>query len=95
MDEILLPGERGNRLAAQRLVAGSIPVEANLLGSLRAVAAKLDGPLASTLPSNSQPGPNAWDCLDVATKLVCVCVVIGGHGGALKIGSNRAALEEA
>lgn len=72
MDEILLPGERGNRLAAQRKASGSIPVEANLLSSLRAIAAKLDAvPVpASASASTSQAGPDAWDCLDVATKLV-------------------------
>ena len=35
VDEILLPGERGNKLAASRLAAGSVPIEPNLLASLR------------------------------------------------------------
>ncbi len=35
VDEILLPGERGNRLAASRLASGIIELEPNLLHSLR------------------------------------------------------------
>lgn len=39
--EILVPGERGNALTRQRLAAGEIDIEDNLLAQLRAVAAQV------------------------------------------------------
>lgn len=41
VDEILLPGERGNRLAARRLSSGVIEIEPNLLSGLRVGAREL------------------------------------------------------
>ncbi|HYD34701.1 MAG TPA: Ldh family oxidoreductase [Vitreimonas sp.] len=41
VEEIFLPGERGNRLAAQHLKTGQIEVEDNLLAGLRQVAGKV------------------------------------------------------
>jgi LDH2 family malate/lactate/ureidoglycolate dehydrogenase len=38
VDEILVPGERGARLARQRLASGEIEIEDNLLAELRKVA---------------------------------------------------------
>lgn len=61
VEEILLPGERGNRLAAERKAAGVLPVEDALLSGLRAMAAKYDAqgsPKAAHVP------------LHVATQLV-------------------------
>ena len=69
VDEILLPGERGNRLAAGRLASGTIPIEPNMLESLRAIAAKHDAQSTST--ANTL---DPWDSLDVATKLVGICI---------------------
>lgn len=43
MDEILLPGERGARLTAQRLSSGMLPMEANLYAALKVMAAKDTG----------------------------------------------------
>lgn len=41
VDEILVPGERGNKLAKQRLHSGEIVIEDNLLNKLKEVANKL------------------------------------------------------
>jgi LDH2 family malate/lactate/ureidoglycolate dehydrogenase len=35
VDEILLPSERGNRVAQQRLSSGMVPIEANLYHNLK------------------------------------------------------------
>lgn len=42
VEEILLPGERGSRMAAQRLASGLLPLEANLFNGLKAMADKYD-----------------------------------------------------
>jgi hypothetical protein len=35
VDEILLPSERGNRVAQQRISSGMVPIEANLYNNLK------------------------------------------------------------
>jgi LDH2 family malate/lactate/ureidoglycolate dehydrogenase len=35
VDEILLPSERGSRVAQQRLSSGMVPIEANLYNNLK------------------------------------------------------------
>lgn len=42
VDEILLPSERGNRVAAQRASSGMVPIEANLYHNLKVMASKAD-----------------------------------------------------
>ncbi|MEZ4484014.1 MAG: Ldh family oxidoreductase [Syntrophotaleaceae bacterium] len=42
VDEIFVPGERGNALTRKRLAAGEIDIEDNLLAQLRAVAAQAE-----------------------------------------------------
>ncbi|GIL55171.1 hypothetical protein Vafri_10770 [Volvox africanus] len=75
VDEILLPGERGNRKANARLAAGVMPLEANLLSQLRALAAKYDA-------QGSPPGSPAK--LAVATRLVHPKTkVVDPYGGSM------------
>lgn len=42
VSEIMLPGERGDRLATERLRSGVIPVEANLYNQLKVMASKYE-----------------------------------------------------
>eukprot|EP00798_Chlamydomonas_sp_ICE-L_P026364 gene26364-17457_t len=49
--EIMLPGERGNRLAAARLRSGSIPIEPNMLAQLKAMAAQYSPSAPPLTPS--------------------------------------------
>ncbi|KAK3239986.1 hypothetical protein CYMTET_50124, partial [Cymbomonas tetramitiformis] len=58
VDSINLPGERGNRLAQQRLDANQLPVESNLLRGLEELAAKY------------QPAASAPGAYKIATQLV-------------------------
>jgi len=68
VSEILLPGERGDRMAAARREAGRIPLEPNLLSSLRVMASKLDSPPSPGSPGKkSGPGGRPWA---MATQLV-------------------------
>lgn len=61
VDEILLPGERGGRMAAERLARGVMPVEEALVNGLRTMAAKYD----------AQGSPKAAkSAMHVATQLV-------------------------
>lgn len=61
VDEILLPGERGGRMAAERLARGVMPVEEALVSGLRTMAAKYD----------AQGSPKAAkSAMHVATQLV-------------------------
>eukprot|EP00195_Chlamydomonas_chlamydogama_P003675 CAMPEP_0202914340 /NCGR_PEP_ID=MMETSP1392-20130828/62857_1 /ASSEMBLY_ACC=CAM_ASM_000868 /TAXON_ID=225041 /ORGANISM="Chlamydomonas chlamydogama, Strain SAG 11-48b" /LENGTH=870 /DNA_ID=CAMNT_0049605955 /DNA_START=5 /DNA_END=2617 /DNA_ORIENTATION=+ len=66
VDEIMLPGERGNRLAAQRISSGIIPIEPNLLSSLRLMASKYDSASSDAKSSDA----NDWSSLNVATQLI-------------------------
>ncbi|GBF88229.1 cystathionine beta-lyase [Raphidocelis subcapitata] len=66
VDEILLPGERGSRLAASRLASGTVPVEANLYRNLKVAASKAataPPPAANGAPpaaaANGAPAPPA------------------------------------
>ncbi|KAG2435866.1 hypothetical protein HXX76_007061 [Chlamydomonas incerta] len=61
VEEILMPGERGNRKANARIAAGVMPLEVNMLSQLRAMAAKYD--------SQGSP-PASPSKLSVATRLV-------------------------
>eukprot|EP00955_Chlamydomonas_euryale_P084258 363940-Chlamydomonas_euryale.AAC.14 len=74
VSEILLPGERGNRLAATRVSAGMVPIEPNMLASLRVMAAKFGapgGPIGVTSSGTApRAGRDAWESYSVATKLV-------------------------
>lgn len=49
--EVLLPGERGDRVAAQRTASGLTPVESNLLSGLRAMAARSNGAATAAAPA--------------------------------------------
>ncbi|GFR53198.1 hypothetical protein Agub_g15947 [Astrephomene gubernaculifera] len=75
VEEILLPGERGNRKASARLAAGVMPLEVNLLSQLRTMAAKYD----------SQGSPPASPTkLAVATRLVHPKTkVVDPYGGSM------------
>lgn len=42
VSEILLPSERGNRVAQQRISIGMVPIEANLYSNLKVMASKAD-----------------------------------------------------
>ncbi len=73
VEEITLPGERGNRMAKQRLAAGVIPIEPNMLSSLRVMAAKADqgsSPSASSSLLSASGGPREWEKMNVATKII-------------------------
>lgn len=54
VDEIMLPGERGDRLASARLASGRMPLEANLWAALQEQAAK--GRVTSTPPPRRADG---------------------------------------
>lgn len=58
--EILLPGERGDRLAAQRRATGLVPLEPNLYQNLKVMASKAD--ILSTGAGNGagQPDSSNW-----------------------------------
>ncbi|KAJ9512528.1 hypothetical protein QJQ45_018970 [Haematococcus lacustris] len=64
VEEILLPGERGDRRTAAHRAAGAISLEANMLAELRALAAKLGQP--------GSPGKGARPAgrLAIATQLI-------------------------
>ncbi|KXZ54908.1 hypothetical protein GPECTOR_4g980 [Gonium pectorale] len=75
VEEILLPGERGNRKANSRLAAGVMPLEVNLLTQLRAMAAQYDA-------AGSPPASPAK--LAVATRLVHPKTkVVDPYGGSM------------
>jgi cystathionine beta-lyase len=60
VDEILLPGERGSRLASQRLASGMIPIESNLYRNLKVAASKANGaaaPAAAAAAANGAAAP--------------------------------------
>lgn len=52
VSEILLPSERGNRVAAQHIASGLVPIEPNLLSNLRLMASKADAPAAPRAPAD-------------------------------------------
>lgn len=54
VDEILLPGERGARLAAQRAASGLLPLEVNLFTALKAMADKYDAGAVTQVGCNGR-----------------------------------------
>ena len=59
VDEIMLPGERGDRLASGRLASGRMPLEANLWAALQEQATK--GGVTSTPPPRRADGTSFVD----------------------------------
>ena len=68
VDEVLLPGERGNRLAAQRLSSGILPLPQHLLQGLRDMAKVTPPSHTPGAPAQAQPVPGPG-------PKVCACCV--------------------
>lgn len=53
VSEILLPSERGNRVAQHHSDSGMLPIESNLYKNLKVMASKADAPTSAAAASNT------------------------------------------
>jgi len=75
VEEITLPGERGDKVAAERMAAGVTPIEPNLWAGLQELAATYTGPP----PSAAAPAP---------PPLAAAPVSYGGSGSGAKMATR-------
>lgn len=59
VSEILLPSERGNRVAQNVIDSGMLPIEANLYQNLKVMASKADAPADSAASNGASSSSNA------------------------------------
>lgn len=72
VSEILLPSERGNRVAAQRTSSGMVPIEPNLYHNLKVMASKAD------TSSRQAQGTAGRMKLEVCTLLLGTTITASG-----------------
>jgi cystathionine beta-lyase len=74
VSEILLPSERGNRVAQHHTDSGMIPIETNLYQNLKVMASKADAPASSAasngVSSSSSPHTASPGGLKLETMLL-------------------------
>lgn len=78
VSEILLPSERGNRVAQQRISSGMVPIEPNLYHNLKVMASKAD---AGTGRAAAAAGPAGGMKLEVGGGMEAAAALPYGVAG--------------
>lgn len=70
VSEILLPSERGNRVAQHHIDSGMLPIEANLYQNLKVMASKADAPAGSAAANGAPHTASGGSGLKLETMLL-------------------------